>query len=204
MQIKKEEVKDRIISSGKELFKKQGFRNTSMRQVAKKSEVSVANIYNYFKDKEELFRYIVRNAIESYENLILERYSKEIWADEKVWTLESEVEKFNEFIDIFYQYKDEFILLFCKSEGSKFANYPTKMLERHYKLSEKVNEYIYPGEKHFLKKKIPEFIVRNCVKMYMEIIVEGLSLGLDKIEMKKRVKEYTYFLFYGYKGYFVD
>lgn len=112
-----------------------------MRQVAKSSEVSTANIYNYFKNKNELFQYIVREALESYEKFMLENYSNEIWENEKSWTLEAEVEKFNEFIDILYKYENEFMLLFSKSEGSKFENYQIKMLERQYELCLKVNEY---------------------------------------------------------------
>lgn len=201
MQIKKEEIKNRIISSGKELFEKQGFRNTSMRQVAKLSNVSTANIYNYFKSKEELFQYIVKEALENYELLVFQRYSKDIWADKNVWTIEGEVEKFNKFIDVIYNYKEEFILLFCKSEGSKFENYQMKIIQKHYTLSKKVNECIYPNKKGFLKRTIPEFILKNCVKMYMEIIIDGLSFGMSKDAMKERIKECTYFLFNGYNGY---
>lgn len=204
MQIKKYEVQKRIISSGKELFLIEGFRKTSMRQVAKLSEISTANIYNYFKNKDELFQYIVQEALESYDKFILECYSKEVWEDEKSWTMEADVEKFNEFIDMLYEYKSEFILLFCKSEGSKFENYEMKMVEMFCGLSQKVNEYMHGGEKSFLKRKVPEFITRNSAKMYMEIIVDGICSGLDKREVKKRIEECVYFLFYGYIGYFSD
>lgn len=202
MQIKKEEVKNRIVFSAKELFKDHGFRNTSIRQVAKTSQVSTANIYNYFKNKDELFEYIIKEALETYEKFILDAYSKGLWKDKKSWTLESELERFNEFIDNIYEHEDEFMLLFLKSEGSKFENYKMKMVEKHCELSQEVNEYMYKNEKDFLKKKVPKFIVRNSVKMYMEIIIEGLNTGIDKSEMKNRIEEYMYFLFYGYTGYF--
>lgn len=204
MQIKKDEVQKKIISSGRELFMKDGFRKTSMREVARLSEVSTANIYNYFKNKEELFQSVVQVALDSYEKFILECYSKEVWKDESSWTMRAEVERFNGFIDMLYEYESEFILLFSKSEGSKFENYEIKMLDLQCNLSEEVNECMCREEKKFLKRRVPRFIVWSSAKMYMDIIVEGLCSGLDKKEVKKRIEECMYFLFYGYTGYFSD
>lgn len=204
MQVKKNEVENRIVMAGKQLFMKHGFRNTSMRQIAKLSEISTANIYNYFKNKNELFQCIVIEAIEVYEKFLIESYSNEVFENERSWTIEGEIEICNDFIDILYDYKNEFILLLSKSEGSKFENYEIKMIEMQCKLSQKTNEYIDKGEKTFLRKKIPEFITRNTAKMYMEIIMEGLCSNLNKEEVKERVKECIFFLFYGYTVYFSD
>lgn len=197
-------MKNRIVISGKELFIKQGFRNTSIRQIANLSDVSIANIYNYFKNKDELFQYIVRDAIRVYEEFLLASYSNEVFENERSWTIEGEIEICNKFIDILYDYQNEFILLLSKSEGSKFENYEMKMIEMQCGLSKKTNEYINKGEKTFLKKQIPEFITRNTAKMYMEIIVEGLCSRLNKTEVKERINECVFFLFYGYTAYFSD
>lgn len=197
-------MKNRIVISGKELFIKQGFRNTSIRQIANLSDVSIANIYNYFKNKDELFQYIVRDAIRVYEEFLLASYSNEVFENERSWTIEGELEICNKFIDILYDYQNEFILLLSKSEGSKFENYEMKMIEMQCGLSKKTNEYINKGEKTFLKKQIPEFITRNTAKMYMEIIVEGLCSRLNKTEVKERINECVFFLFYGYTAYFSD
>jgi len=48
-----------IISAAKELFKEKGITQTTMDEIAKKSDYSKSTIYVYFKSKEEIFDYIV-------------------------------------------------------------------------------------------------------------------------------------------------
>lgn len=54
-QREKEEMRERIIEAAIELFLKDGYDKTSIRQIADAIEYSPATIYLYFKDKDELF-----------------------------------------------------------------------------------------------------------------------------------------------------
>ncbi|MBI3548510.1 MAG: TetR/AcrR family transcriptional regulator [Elusimicrobia bacterium] len=47
--------KDVILSAAAELFLRRGFHGTSTRDIAEKAGVSLGNIYNHFKTKEEVF-----------------------------------------------------------------------------------------------------------------------------------------------------
>ena len=47
--------KERIIQSAKILFAKKGFAATGLREIADKAGVSLGNIYNHFKNKEQIF-----------------------------------------------------------------------------------------------------------------------------------------------------
>ncbi len=51
--------KDIIETAAKDLFIKQGFHRTSMRDIAKEAEVSLGNLYNYYATKESIFESIV-------------------------------------------------------------------------------------------------------------------------------------------------
>jgi AcrR family transcriptional regulator len=53
------EKKSSIESAAKELFIKHGFHATSMRDIAKRADVSIGNLYNYYKTKEEIFESII-------------------------------------------------------------------------------------------------------------------------------------------------
>lgn len=55
MQVKKETVKDIIEKTALRLFCQQGFKNTSMADIARDAKISTGNIYRYFRDKESLF-----------------------------------------------------------------------------------------------------------------------------------------------------
>lgn len=54
-----ESKKDVIETAAKDLFIKQGFHRTSMRDIAKEADVSLGNLYNYYETKESIFESIV-------------------------------------------------------------------------------------------------------------------------------------------------
>ena len=56
----KEEKKNTIIENSLKLFSKKGFYNTTIPDIAKSMKMSVGNMYNYFKSKEELAKYAIK------------------------------------------------------------------------------------------------------------------------------------------------
>lgn len=50
----KRELKELILKSAAEMFRKQGYESTSMRAIARAIDYSPGTIYRYFKDKDEL------------------------------------------------------------------------------------------------------------------------------------------------------
>lgn len=67
---KKEETKSNIIDCSLKLFKEKGFGETSMEEIAEKSDVSKGTLYNYFPDKESI--------LVGYFQIIISEYGKEI------------------------------------------------------------------------------------------------------------------------------
>ena len=53
------EKKDTIEDAARELFIKQGFHATSMRDISKRADVSLGNLYNYYETKESIFESII-------------------------------------------------------------------------------------------------------------------------------------------------
>ena len=60
MQRLKEEVKQKIIEVGKIRFKKDGYENTSMKDIASDAGISTGNIYRYFLTKKHLLNEILK------------------------------------------------------------------------------------------------------------------------------------------------
>ncbi len=50
-----EDRRKNIINAAKQLFSEKGYAATGLREIAEKAGVSLGNIYNYFKNKEEIF-----------------------------------------------------------------------------------------------------------------------------------------------------
>jgi AcrR family transcriptional regulator len=57
---KGQQTQDRIIEAAYKLFVDQGYHGTSMRQIAKRADLTPASIYNHFESKEQIFVEIVR------------------------------------------------------------------------------------------------------------------------------------------------
>lgn len=61
---KKTARKDRIFAAAVDLFNKKGFSNTSMQDIAEKSNVAVGTLYNYFPSKHDLLLDIIQEQME--------------------------------------------------------------------------------------------------------------------------------------------
>lgn len=60
-QVKKDKLKQDIINTSINLFYLYGYNNTSIKMISQKLNISVGNIYNYFKNKEEIFNTILND-----------------------------------------------------------------------------------------------------------------------------------------------
>jgi AcrR family transcriptional regulator len=56
--------KELVIETARELFSKYGYKKVSMDEIAQTSKVTKKTIYTYFKDKDSLFSYFVKEELE--------------------------------------------------------------------------------------------------------------------------------------------
>lgn len=69
--------KEEIIKAATTSFSLYGYKSTTMDQVARLANVGKGTIYTFFKNKEELFNYIVSTLIEDMERTAMESIDKE-------------------------------------------------------------------------------------------------------------------------------
>ena len=65
MQYLKKEIRERILAAAIEEFKAQGYADASIRNIADNAEISLGNIYRYYKNKEDLYFAIINPFMES-------------------------------------------------------------------------------------------------------------------------------------------
>lgn len=70
-----EKRKELIESAARELFIKQGFHATSMRDIAKDAGVSLGNLYNYYETKDAIFESIVEKYLEVIDERLREMFA---------------------------------------------------------------------------------------------------------------------------------
>ena len=87
MQVLKEDIRGRILAVAEQRFGQQGYSKTSMREIAGAVGVGVGNIYNYFRNKDELFCEVVRPVLHAMEAMLQEHHGIR---GEDVMTMRSE------------------------------------------------------------------------------------------------------------------
>jgi len=129
----KQNSKEKIIKAGKDEFISKGFKDASLRQIAKKAGVTTGAIYAHFKDKEALFEELISPATTIMEDLFnntSKEYKSLFYEAPKlkyiIWDKASERMK-NHIEDIYKDY-DAFKLLLCCSEGTKYSDFIFKLI----------------------------------------------------------------------------
>ena len=127
-QVLKEETRNKIVAAAKSEFLNKGYKNASMRDIANKAEMTVGNVYRYFKNKQELVDVVIGPAILRL-NIILKKNT------ENRITFEKEVEEIGldidaiahaldsiseELILLRRQYRDEMIILMNYGKENHF------------------------------------------------------------------------------------
>ena len=59
----REEVRNKIIKISRRLFLEQGYENTTVRQILKKAGLSTGSLYHFFKNKEEILLFSLKDAL---------------------------------------------------------------------------------------------------------------------------------------------
>lgn len=72
MQVKKEEIRIKIMEVAADEFLRRGYEDSSMRVIAKKANTTLGNIYHYFPNKDSLLEAILNPTIENLETIISE------------------------------------------------------------------------------------------------------------------------------------
>lgn len=130
-QIQKESVKKRIMKEAKAAFLLTGYQNTSMRQIAQKSDMTVGNLYRYFENKASLFGAIVDPFLGEIDKILKE--TTKDWVSLQtsptgVFDLqgkpyqESIMNMTRFLVRIIRKHRDESILMLTKSNGYLYGN----------------------------------------------------------------------------------
>ena len=81
MQYSKDDIQKEILKAAEKVFLENGFPKASMREIAQEAQVGLSNIYNYFKNKDDIFCTVVRPVISAFDRMMHEhhvRYGSDI------------------------------------------------------------------------------------------------------------------------------
>lgn len=189
MQKLKDEIKQKIIEVGKLRFKKEGYENTSMKDIAAEAGISTGNIYRYFLTKNHLLNEILKeieDEIEIFFSKIPSNYEEikmnEIFELMVDMTVEMAKNK-DDALKVMFKCENEKLFLEFKSKVLKM--FVSKMLEiaksiKKENIDATVCEAMaraqFEGYIFIVKSNIdtPELLKQNLI-IYEKLMIENLG-----------------------------
>ena len=169
MQVLKDDVREKILASARIAFKENGFKGASMRSIAEMANISVGNMYRYFKNKDDLLDELVAPLVKK---MIEERDKKKEY---EMPLLDVNLLEYGDVIESMIEaqinFRDELYILFLRSEGSKYENAReeiSKVFEEQF--SEFLNNLI--GDKSLIRGNL---FAKNVTKGLLEVFFTVLE-----------------------------
>lgn len=167
MQYLKEDVRDAILGAAMKEFREKSFLEASMRSIAKTSGVTVGNIYRYFKNKDDLFNYIMDPVWNEVTKLIYIDFNSNN-ADFQISEMVSAI------MDIYKKYDIELYILLNNSRGSKYENVKKELVDLIYKRT--CNELLPTLQTE--NKELNDMFI---LKVISNLIVDGYFLIVTEV-----------------------
>lgn len=120
----KPEIRQAILEESKKEFLECGYKDASLRRIAKRSNIAVGNLYHYFKNKQNINETIVEPVLVEFNEMIKSTFGESVNINSKTFKFdlsEKELEKVvsdvsDKLVDIYEKNKVEFNILFLDSE----------------------------------------------------------------------------------------
>lgn len=197
VQVLKEELKNSILEIARAEFIKNGYAKASMRSIAKKSNVSLSNIYNYFENKDAIFEAVVEPT-KCHLDTIRENLKT---ADSNYLKFDKAAAYFDEIVDFLDENKENLNLLAFASHGSRFENYIDEWVDFYGKFEYKALKEKAKGHKGILRKMPSEFFIKNLSCFFFKAVLELTNKRLSRKSLEPLVKEVFSFVYQGWDIY---
>lgn len=191
MAVKDKRLNPVIVESAKQEFMENGFYNASLRNIAKRADVTTGAIYTRYKGKEELFEATVRPALDMINATNDKIYEENVKEKENYKEKESRGDGFDyikKWIDVFYTEYDAMKILLCKAEGSEYSNYLHEFTEENAKLTFAfIEELKRSGQSNVdLTYKEHNILVTSYWTAVFEVIIHDFSYD-EAIKFAKKI-----------------
>lgn len=185
-----------ILSAAMQEFLEKGFKSASLRNIVKTAGVTTGALYGYYDSKEDLFEALVG---EHY-NFLLDCFRKaqkefaEIPPEEQPDNLTSTSgECMYEMLLYAYEHLNEFKLILCCSEGTRFSKLIDEMVEietnathDYFKVLERLGRPV-PS----IDKRLEHILITGMFNTFFELIIHEMPLEEAKHYLKEMRAFYT-------------
>lgn len=191
MQILKENIRDRILKVARQQFEQKGYSKTSMREIADLVGIGVGNIYNYFTNKDDLFREVVRPVLYALEAMLQEYHG--IRGEDIMMMRSEEYLKscIDEYVSLIDKHSALMRILLFHAQGSSLEcfreNYTDRstelvkiwfasMQQKHPEINTAVSDFIIHLYTVWMFTMFEELLIHSVPRQEMEAILHDYIL----------------------------
>lgn len=199
MQVLKENVRKNILRRALEEFAEKGFQKASMRRIAINTGFTVGNLYNYFRDKDELFDTVLAPVTEVITRYLDQLEKKDILSSSENWSLEFHMKVASDLSLFLHSNRELLEILLFKSHGSGLETFRDDVIEKYTDLSmlflQKAT-IVFPE----IRANVSRFAVHNIASFGMTSITELLMHRVPYGEMASCMNEVMTFMYHGWQA----
>jgi len=193
----KDNIYTAILHAAREEFFAKGYKDASMRTIAKNSNVGLSNIYNYFKGKDELYLTLVKPARDEIYAFITEQHTEQNMEFEFMSTAHYQEKAIESYILLIDKYREELRLLLFHSEGSSLKNFRDLFTDHLTTVSHSYMEVVkkrYPAT-----KPVSDFFMHALCSWMVSILGEIIAHDISKHKIREFFREYFKFEIAGWR-----
>lgn len=192
-------TRQRILLAAREEFIAYGFRDASLRTIAKEAGITVSNIYNYFNNKDELFRAVLSPLLEAFELMLKQHNSEENMEKYMNTPQRFQDATVKEFLKLTHNFRTELKLLFFHAGGSSLEHYKENITRQQFEIS---FAYLRSFKEKYpqANENISPFFIRICCTWWIIIFSEIVADDtLSEEELEQGLRDYIIFGTAGWK-----
>ena len=199
MQVLKEDIRDRVLAVAKLQFGQKGYSKTSMREIAEAANVGVGNIYNYFTNKDKLFREVVHPVLRALDAMLQKHHGIR---GEDIMTMKSE--KYlkacvDEYALLINTHRELLEILLFRAQDSSLEHFRKNYTDRSTELVKAW--FASMRQKHpGINTSVSDFIIHLHTVWMFTMFEELLTLSLPRHEMEAILHEYILFEIQGWRA----
>ncbi|WP_449035959.1 TetR/AcrR family transcriptional regulator [Peptostreptococcus stomatis] len=194
-------TQQKILEVGKREFLAKGFKDASLRKIVAEAGFTKGAFYGYYPDKAALFEALVSEAadglIEQFKaaqdahfDLIPENKTSE--------SRELSTKYLLHFVNYIYDYFEEFKLVLCCSEGTKYEDYIHELVELEVSRTEKY--YAILKEKGKIIGRVSHDLHHMITSAYFTAVFETIVHDMSREQAIEYVEELAIFFNSGWEG----
>lgn len=195
-------TQEKILQSAKKEFMEKGYLEASLRNIVKQAGVTTGAFYGCYKNKEELFEALVKDAADGlydwYENSHNEYVKRP--AEEQLNGMRQVTDDLvPEVVQYVYRHFDAFKLLFCHSAGTKYEHYLDRLVEVEAQSS---LEFVKALEDagYVLKVRPDEKLVHIISSQYFQALFEMVAHDMPLGQAAEYLQVLSNFSYFGWMG----